>query len=871
MVSKDELRAEFSKNPKEYYDAPLFKEEGFQRFSCPLCGKHYWAAAERENCGDSSHEDYSFFRAKPRDETYAGLWKKFADYFRKNGHEVIPRYPVISRWRDDLNFTIASIVDFQRLEDGRIVFEYPANPLVVPQICLRFPDIANIGVTGRHLSGFMMAGQHAFGKEGYWREKCLELNYGFLTKVLGVKKEELTYGEDAWAMPDFSAFGPCIESFSKGSELVNSVFMQYYWDGSQKRELPLRVIDVGWGFERLLWYYRGDLTIYDATFPRQIAFMKKKAGLKDSPLLKKYAAISSRLDVESVRDFREEKKKIASKLGITLKELESEIAPVQGVWAIADHTRSLLFALADGGLPSNSAGGYNLRVLLRRALGFATEYDFDFDFASVFEMHAEDLKDVYPELREALPSVNEIFEVEKRKYAQSLEKARSTSEQILSKPGGLTAEKMATLYESHGVTPELLERVAHERGIEVAIPSDYYAKITSKHVMEEKKREEKPAFEGVKPTRRAYYDDDRKFEGDAVVAAVKGDLVALDATLFYPEGGGQCGDKGWLDDSPVVDVQASHGVVMHKVQGGSFKAGQKVRMRVDRLRRDAITRHHTATHVLNASCRRVLGNHVWQCGSRKDADEAHLDVTHYEKPSRDKVNAIEALVNGFIREAHPVRVFEMERGEAERKYSYRIYQGGGAIGKRIRVLDVEGIDVEACGGLHRHNTSEIGFFKITGVEQVQDGVTRFRYKAGPAALSFVQEEERLLDDAAQQLYSTKTALSSSIRKQFEEWKARGKEIEKLQEEAARLIVAQETVGLSGKAQRKVSKTVSATPELAQKIALDLAKAGADAVITTTDGFVAVATHEGSKSDAVKLLLETGAKGGGSKSFARGKK
>ncbi|MFA4946291.1 MAG: alanine--tRNA ligase-related protein, partial [Candidatus Micrarchaeia archaeon] len=226
MTTKEALRAEFSKNHKEHYDVPMFEERGFQRFKCRECGKAYWALDEKANCGDSSHEDYSFFRDKPRDESYAAMWRKFASFFEKNGHEVIPRYPVLSRWRDDLNFTIASIVDFQRLEDGRIAFEYPANPLVVPQLCLRFPDIANIGVTGRHLSGFMMAGQHSFGKEGYWRERCLELNYGFLTGVLGVDKNDLTYVEDVWNMPDYSAFGPCVESFAKGSELVNSVFMQ---------------------------------------------------------------------------------------------------------------------------------------------------------------------------------------------------------------------------------------------------------------------------------------------------------------------------------------------------------------------------------------------------------------------------------------------------------------------------------------------------------------------------------------------------------------------------------------------------------------------------------------------------------------------
>ena len=144
MASKDELRKEFSKDYKRHYEVPLFGKEGFSRFTCKKCGKGYWALEEGQDCGDSAHREYSFFREKPRVMGYADFWKKFADFWKKNGHSVIPRYPVLSRWRDDLYFTIASIVDFQRLEAGRIVFEYPENPLMVPQICLRFPDIANI-------------------------------------------------------------------------------------------------------------------------------------------------------------------------------------------------------------------------------------------------------------------------------------------------------------------------------------------------------------------------------------------------------------------------------------------------------------------------------------------------------------------------------------------------------------------------------------------------------------------------------------------------------------------------------------------------------------------------------------------------------
>ncbi|HLD75897.1 MAG TPA: alanine--tRNA ligase-related protein, partial [Candidatus Norongarragalinales archaeon] len=377
MLSKKALAQTFASDYRKYYEVPLFRNEGFERFSCKLCGKGYWALEEQESCGDSAHVPYSFFREKPRSETYAGFWKKFADFWVKNGHAIIPRYPVVSRWRDDLPFTIASIVDFQRLEHGKVVFEYPANPLMVPQMCLRFPDIANIGVTGRHFSCFMMAGQHSFNhpNEGYWKEECLQYNFDFLTGVLGIPKSELIYGEDLWNMPDFSAFGPSMESFSHGLELVNSVFMQYRASGESFEELDMKVIDVGWGFERLLWFYNGTPTAYDSVFAKPLFLMKKKSGFTlDPKLLQKYASLSAGLDVESVVNVRQEKEKIASLLGLGLEELNRTISPLQAMYAIADHSRSVLFATADGALPSNAAGGYNLRVLLRRAFSFLKEY-----------------------------------------------------------------------------------------------------------------------------------------------------------------------------------------------------------------------------------------------------------------------------------------------------------------------------------------------------------------------------------------------------------------------------------------------------------------------------------------------------------------
>ncbi|MCL5423455.1 MAG: alanine--tRNA ligase-related protein [Candidatus Marsarchaeota archaeon] len=223
-LDKNELRRDFSSKYKNYYQTELFSKEGFIRKQCKECKKNFWTLdSNRELCGDSEHEPYTFIKDVPKDISYVEFWNKFADFFKKNGHAVIDRYPVVSRWRQDLYFTIASIQDFQRIENGMMSFEYGANPLIVPQMCMRFNDVPNVGITGRHLTSFMMTGQHAFNypKEGYWRDRTIELNYKFMTQVLGVKRESLTYIEDVWAMGDFSEFGPCLEpSVTPNSKLL---------------------------------------------------------------------------------------------------------------------------------------------------------------------------------------------------------------------------------------------------------------------------------------------------------------------------------------------------------------------------------------------------------------------------------------------------------------------------------------------------------------------------------------------------------------------------------------------------------------------------------------------------------------------------
>ena len=199
-MGKKELTAIFSSDPDRYYKVSLFERLGFKRQRCNNCGKFFWSLNEKPVCPD--HEYYGFIGEPPTNKRldYVSAWKQVEEYFQSNAHSIIRLYPVVCRWRDDLYFTIASIVDFQRVIGNKVIFELPANPLIVPQMCLRFNDIENVGLSGRHYTSFCMIGQvcNADAPGGYWKDKCIELDYRMLTNGLGIRKEEITFVEDVW-------------------------------------------------------------------------------------------------------------------------------------------------------------------------------------------------------------------------------------------------------------------------------------------------------------------------------------------------------------------------------------------------------------------------------------------------------------------------------------------------------------------------------------------------------------------------------------------------------------------------------------------------------------------------------------------------
>ncbi len=777
-MNKKELLEEFSRDWEKYYDLPVFRENGFKRKKCESCGSYFWTCdPERRVCGDC--EDYSFIGYKLKDWDYIQTWKAYANFFKSKGHEEVKRYPSVCKWIPNLNFTIASIVDFQRIENNQVVFEFPYENLVVPQFCLRFNDVSNVGVTGRHFTGFMMPGQHSYG--GYWINKCIELNLEFLTKVLGINKKNITYSESIWAMPDFSVYGPAMETFANGLELVTNVFMAFKTVNGERKELEKKVIDVGWGLERLLWFVNGSPTAYEPTFNYIINDLKEKVEY-DEDFFKKYAVISGRLNLEENKDYEGTLKKIAGELGGSVEVLKEKIEPVQALYAVCDHSRSLLFAISDGMLPSNTGGGYNLRMILRRSLALINKHKLGVSLGELIEKHAEYFKQLFPELLENIEDVKKIIKYEEEKYYESLGKAEKTVKNMLAEKQSFSLEELKKLYEEKGITPELVREVAARTGKEARIPDDaeFYAFLEKTRKVE--KKEEKKEFIDVSSfpdTKPLWHEKITEFQA-FVLGVVQQDgrkFVVLDQTAFYPEMGGQDHDTGFISNVKVNRVLKVGNVVLHDVGNAEvvFQKGTMVTCRIDEERRNQLTKHHTATHIINGAARRVLGNHVWQAGAEKRVDKARLDITHYKLLTEEETREIERVANEVIRQGLPVNKYLLPRTEAEAKYGFRLYQGGAVPSKMIRVVEIPGFDVEACGGTHCDNTNEVEEVMILRTRKIQDGVVRIEFVAGKKLIE--ETKKKMMEEE----FEKKKAIGAKILALNKDADLRDKTLEELEE------------------------------------------------------------------------------------------
>ncbi len=897
---------------EEAYQLEYFEEEGFTRQQCASCERYFWARdADRETCGEPPCAPYSFIGNPGFDEAYSleEMREQFLSFFEAHDHERIEPYPVAAnRWRDDVLLTQASIYDFQPLvTSGRA--PPPANPLCISQPCIRMQDIDNVGKTGRHTMAFEMMAHHAFNAredledpeqyayqgEVYWKDETVRYCDALLEE-LGADLDEVTYIEYPWAGGGNA--GPALEVIYEGAELATLVFMSMERDEEGEYELPdghrysemdTYIVDTGYGLERWTWVSQGSSTVYDAVYPDMIEQLCADAGVtytdEERALLDRAAELAGRLDIDDVEDVEATREQIAADLEVDPAMLADLQEPLEHIYAIADHTRTLAYMLGDGIVPSNVGSGYLARMVLRRTVRLADAVDVSTPIVELVDQQAQRLG--YDD-REPIRA---MVSTEIEQYEDTLERGRRRVDQLAARyedeASAIPAEEVIELYDSHGIQPETVEEIATEHGVDVDIPEDFFARVAERHESEalQPDTDDSPdRLLELPGTEKLYYDDQERMTFEAVVLdrfeREEGYDVVLDQTMFYPEGGGQPADTGTLSDDDgtvrVEDVQENDGVILHRTDG-ELEKGAIVRGHVDEARRRQLMRNHTATHILIDAARKELGSHVRQAGAQKGASTSRIDLHHYERLDRDTVKAIERRANQTVRENIRVTQEWPDRHEAENEHGFDLYQGGIPPGERIRTIQV-GDDIQACGGTHVHRTGDIGVITINHTERVQDGVERLVFSAGTAAIERIQTREDLLREAATVLDVDPADIPETAERFFEEWKQRGKRIEELSQELAELRARTgeegERVEVDGRT--GVIRHLDGSQDELRATANAIAEDGTVAVVAGESGegvHVVVASPDGADVDAGAVVGElasiVGGGGGGPADFAEG--
>lgn len=800
-----------NKFPAEEYDLPFFHEVGFVRKLCARCNTYFWTLNPKQGtCGEASSKGcatYTFLNNPPTKKSYSfrEMRESFLSFFEKHGHTRIKPYPVVARWREDLYLTHASIIDFQPyVTDG--LAPPPANPLVISQPCIRLVDVDNTGPTfGRHLTIFEMGGAHAFNypnKEVYWKDQTVRYQHQWLTKDLGIKPEEITYKEEVWAGGGNA--GPCVESIIRGLEVDTLVFMQYKVINNEFVKLPIRTVDTGYGIDRYTWMSQGVASGFHAVYGELLNKIFKMAGITsiDQELLFRISKVSGLLNLDKTASRTETRKKEAQLAGLRLAELEKFITPIENAFAVADHTKCLSFILSEGVVPSNIQEGYLARLIFRRTYRLLRVLGMPDKLHDIMDMQIDMWSKDYPHLAEMRNEIAEMVKVEEEKFEETIKRGEGMVKRISIelKTNGkkeIPVETLTELYDSHGLPPEIVRQAAEKEDMKAEIPDNFYTLIAERHMSATKPTEQdttseerlKKAVANLPATEQLYYKDQYMQEFEArVLKVIDTELIVLDKTCFFPEGGGQPADSGHLTfngrEAEVFDVQKVGTVIVHKVKGDAPKERQFVRGVIDWNKRYSLMKNHTATHVIGGAARRVLGQHVWQYGTQKGIESSRLDISHYKRLTLEELQKIETLANEAVLRNILVDISWMPRNEAESQYGFRLYQGGAIPGKEIRVVKVGDWDVEACAGTHLKSTSEIGFIKIVHSERVQDGVERLEYSIGIPAVRAVQANERLLVKVSETLNAPLEKLDQTADKMVRELKEANAERRKLIKELA---------------------------------------------------------------------------------------
>lgn len=824
----------------------IFKELGFTKQKCETCGNEFWSIPERSTCGDAPCDEYEFIGNPATEKGYDlfEIQKSFREFFEKNGHTQVSRYPVLAkRWRDDVFLVGASIYDFQPWVTSGLI-EPPANPLVIAQPSIRLNDVDNVGRTGRHMTCFTMGAHHAFNSidnKIYWKDNTVKLCHDFIESI-GIDPAEITFIESWWEGGGNA--GPCYEVCVRGVELATLVFMQYrILPNGDKEEIPIKTVDTGYGLERFAWISQGTPTAYDACFAPVINKLKRITNIDvDENILAENAQIAGMMDIETFADIRSLRQKVANKLNISIDELIKSAEPMEAIYVIADHTRCLAFMLADGIIPSNVKEGYLARLVLRRTIRFMKELEMKESLSYIMEIQLDFLSKFYPEIKDSQDHIMNIIILEEDRYAKTIDKGNRIVKRTIKNlkkqnKDLMPIETLIDLYDANGMPPETVKEIAEsiydESEFKVNIPDNFFTLVANQHTEEEIISDSELKLD-YPPTDLLFYDnfhisnfeaeildiiekkynkkynnegnkednkEDRKENNSSNIDKKNQFSIILDQTAFYPEGGGQPSDIGYLTIKgkkiEVIHAEKIGDVVLHNVLVDEdidyFKndldiIGEKINGKIDWERRISLARNHTATHLIIAAAKKVLGNHIWQAGAQKGLKRSRLDLSHYKRITQDEINEIEKIANDLVMDNIILDINWMNRDEAEKKYGFTLYQGGVVPGSLIRVINIPNVDVQACAGTHVPQTGEIGLIKINKTERVQDGVERIDFSAGMAAVESMQSNDEFLRNSSDVFKVTSKQLPKTCERFFTEWKSYKNELNKLKSEIANLKI-----------------------------------------------------------------------------------
>ncbi len=886
---------------EEEYQLDYFKTNGMVRKICKSCGSAFWTRdSSRDICGDAPCEPYNFI-GNPvfAPHTIDSMREAYLSFFEKQGHTRVERYPVVARWRDDIYLTIASIADFQPFVTGGIV-PPPANPLTISQPCIRLNDLDSVGRSGRHLTTFEMMAHHAFNtptEEIYWKDRTVELCDQFIASV-GGDINRVTYKEHPWIGGGNA--GPSVEVLIGGLEVATLVFMSlglqktkdpgYELNGEMYYPMKLRIVDTGYGLERFVWASKGSPTIYDAVFPEMVSRVMSSAGLnhmldnKDyTKILALNAKFAGLMDISGTNLFNL-RKKVAAAIDVSPEKLDKMITPIEKVYAVVDHTRCLAYMLGDCIVPSNVREGYLARLVIRRTLRMMNDLKIEDPLADLIEQQTKIIGT--RKFEQDLAVVREIVDRETEKYASTLERGTRIVQKVAktykTKSQRVPLKEIITLYDSHGIQPEMIKDIATKEGAVVDLPDNFYSMVADMHSGSKKEAEEDRTgkyterVQGLPPTKKLYYEQPSDIEFEAVVLDFFDGYAVLDQTLFYPEGGGQPADTGTLVSAESMvradSVVKVGEVILHHVGGGVLQRGDRVKGMVDEERRWSLMRHHTATHILLHAAKEVLGAHIHQAGAQKGSESSRVDIRHFKHITADELRRIEIAANRMIMAGQQVEITVEDRTRAEQKYGFSLYQGGVPPGRNIRIVKVAG-DVEACAGTHCRNTGEVGVVKIIRVEHIQDGIERIEFAAGVAAVYYMQHLEQIVASAADTLSVQFENLPPTVSRFFAEWKDQRKEIERMSAKLVELemqsLVAEPVSGVS-----VVVRRIDLPQKELSAIATSVAERGGVALLAGAGETVRVVLASGDpRVNAGEIISQVcsllGGKGGGKAAMAQG--